>query len=276
MELATQKAQIQEVQPLDREALLSSSKSVFLISKLWWDKWCSHVGYSIERNDPSPGPIYNHSLLTGSGHNWKTLRLRQDLQEGQDFVMLTSTAWRRLFQWYGGGPEIPIFLIGQEPDLNPIMLEIWMLDSLTAPVLEPGKTILLSAELTIKDAQFHISQRLGVPYYKYDLKLLDSPPGEFESFLNDSLTLKNAGVVYGSKVALIPKEQNVAIALPACPELDEETQVRINNSDEDDMELAMAIQASLTERTDEDAPTSGTESTGMPYYSARPFIMPYF
>lgn len=283
MELATQKAQILEVQPSDRDLLAKTCKSVFLISKSWWDNWCNHVGYSSERNDVSPGPIYNHSLLTGSGNTWRTLRLRHDLTEGQDFVILHSTAWRRLFQWYGGGPEIHIFLIDEQPDLNPVMLEIWTLETKNIPITEPGKTILLSSKLSIKDAQFHISQKLGVPYYKYELNFITSCLGSscnFMSFEDNCLTLSSLSIEYGSKVALIPKEQNLVIMLPACPEVEEESQIYLNNSDEPDIELAMAIQASLTERTertDEDAKTSGTESTGMPYYSAiRPFIMPYF
>lgn len=279
MELATQKTQVLEVQPADRDTLVKTCRSVFLVSKSWWDKWCNHVGYNSERNDASPGPIYNHSLLTGSGNTWRTLRLRHDLKEGEDFVMLHCTAWRRLFQWYGGGPEIHIFLIQEQPDLVPIMLEIWALDSKTMHITDPGKTILLSSDLTIKDAQFEISQKLGVSYYKYELKLILSSLGSsisFGSFEDESLTLRNASVVYGSKVALIPKEQNLVIKLPACPDVEEECQNHINNSDEDDMELAMVIQASLTKRTEEETPTSGTESTGMPYYSAiRPFIMPY-
>lgn len=107
------------------------SNECFMISKSWWDGW---VGY-VNEEGKHPGKISNADLTTSKTWNeplnWTETSLRDDLEEGRDYMLVSRELWKRMKTWFGGGPEIDVFLVGKEtdhrceagsPDLNPIKL----------------------------------------------------------------------------------------------------------------------------------------------------------
>lgn len=43
--------------------------------------------------------------------NWSNYKLKGDLKEKTDYVLVNEKVWHSLKSYYGGGPEIPFFLV---------------------------------------------------------------------------------------------------------------------------------------------------------------------
>jgi hypothetical protein len=68
--------------------------------------------------------------------NWNHMSLREDLKNEVDFKLINQPLWSKLLHAFGGAPEISYFLVNkngtgsfQEPDLNPIKVQIQTLES---------------------------------------------------------------------------------------------------------------------------------------------------
>lgn len=43
--------------------------------------------------------------------NWANYKLKEGLKEKEDYVLVNDKVWNSLKLYYGGGPEIPLFLV---------------------------------------------------------------------------------------------------------------------------------------------------------------------
>jgi hypothetical protein len=86
---------------------------------------------------PSPGPIDNSSLLSAGP------KLKEHLNEGRDYVVLSSSSWNVLKDWYGSGTEIgrTAVMEGVAPHskrprvvVYPIQLDVWHSDKEVKPM----------------------------------------------------------------------------------------------------------------------------------------------
>lgn len=113
------------------------SNECYMVSKDWWDRWRAYVNEEGEH----PGEISNIDLITSKSWseplNWLDISLRESIQENKDFILVNTSVWEALILWYGGGPKIDIFVVGNEkddrcingkPDLNPIKLHLVITD----------------------------------------------------------------------------------------------------------------------------------------------------
>lgn len=67
-------------------------------------------------------------------NDWNFMKLKESLVRGEDFTLLSESAWQTLNQLFGGAPEILFFIISkygqtsvtgnEEPDLEPIKIDI--------------------------------------------------------------------------------------------------------------------------------------------------------
>lgn len=86
---------LQWLLPESDEELFRDNKSVFLISKSWWDNWTT---------DSEPGPIDNNILLENN-------RPRLDLEQGSTHICLPKMAWDFVVDHHGGGPPVEVFVV---------------------------------------------------------------------------------------------------------------------------------------------------------------------
>eukprot|EP00698_Gefionella_okellyi_P023635 TRINITY_DN812_c0_g1_i4.p1 TRINITY_DN812_c0_g1~~TRINITY_DN812_c0_g1_i4.p1 ORF type:complete len:997 (+),score=153.73 TRINITY_DN812_c0_g1_i4:274-3264(+) len=79
-----------------------------------------------------PPPLTNDDLLEGDYHTFQRLRAR--MFENFDYTLVPASAWFRLKKWYGGGPELPRYVIstGMPPILSvevyPLCLRLYKCD----------------------------------------------------------------------------------------------------------------------------------------------------
>ena len=79
---------------------LTVDKPAYLISGKWFLTFKDII--SFDEGDPTDEeipPIDNESLLNNG-------KLKNDLQENIDFVIVTSEVWQKLKEFYGGGPDV--------------------------------------------------------------------------------------------------------------------------------------------------------------------------
>ncbi|KAL9656475.1 hypothetical protein ABK040_005239 [Willaertia magna] len=66
--------------------------------------------------DESPGPIDNNPILQERDINDQSIRLKDSIQEREDYELIPSEVWKKLFKWFSGGPEICRYTIKASRD----------------------------------------------------------------------------------------------------------------------------------------------------------------
>ncbi|ESQ38494.1 hypothetical protein EUTSA_v10028406mg [Eutrema salsugineum] len=103
----------------ESEDNLKEGNLYFVISKRWYASWQKYVEQPTNEcstREPSqasrPGPIDNHDIIE-SASDTSDPQLRRLLVEGDDYVLVPQEVWKRLVEWYNGGPPIPRKMICQ-------------------------------------------------------------------------------------------------------------------------------------------------------------------
>jgi hypothetical protein len=98
---------------------LMSSSRVALIDASWYDDWHDYI----ETGDDRPGEINNQPLISTSSSG--VISLRSRLIDQQHFEFISLEMWDKLYSWYGGGPKVEIWVIQDEPDMDPITVNVY-------------------------------------------------------------------------------------------------------------------------------------------------------
>jgi hypothetical protein len=82
------------------------------IDSRWFKAWKEYTLFEAKDPDAAarglrPGRIDNSDLLDPED----PIKLKQGLKEGLDFDLVPYSIWRKLKQWYGGGPAFPRYVI---------------------------------------------------------------------------------------------------------------------------------------------------------------------
>ncbi|KAL8150318.1 hypothetical protein V2J09_020126 [Rumex salicifolius] len=121
------------------EANLREGNLYFIVSNRWYAGWQRYVGEDVDPcltdcssdnggpNVPKilqrPGPIDNTDILSSVNEVQNNeFELSRPLEEGRDYVLVSEEVWKKLFEWYKGGPPLPRKLISQE--VYPLRLKL--------------------------------------------------------------------------------------------------------------------------------------------------------
>ncbi|XP_010267386.1 PREDICTED: ubiquitin carboxyl-terminal hydrolase 9-like isoform X2 [Nelumbo nucifera] len=112
------------------ESNLKEGNLYYILSNRWFMSWQNYIGEdNFPIDDPStnfrhtngllktadrPGQIDNsHLVKNGNATESDDLELFRALEEGHDYVLVPQEVWKKLVDWYKGGPAIPRRLISQ-------------------------------------------------------------------------------------------------------------------------------------------------------------------
>jgi ubiquitin C-terminal hydrolase len=102
---------------LREQSTMKVGDTYYLLCARWFRKWCQYAFVdpvkfaplgdekeldAVENENLKPGKIDNIRLLKEKSNS----ELQQNLQETEDFLVLSERVWSALFSWYGGGPII--------------------------------------------------------------------------------------------------------------------------------------------------------------------------
>ncbi|KAL8154631.1 ubiquitin carboxyl-terminal hydrolase 9-like [Apium graveolens] len=110
------------VRDLTKNSVSKPGNLFFLISNRWFTGWKKYTGFGaypydevlpephllISDTADRPGPIDNSNIVaTGSNSEGEDLQLLDNLEEERDYVVVSQDVWKKLFEWYKGGPVLP-------------------------------------------------------------------------------------------------------------------------------------------------------------------------
>ena len=178
---------------LEETDILARLDFAYCLSKDWWQSWCRFVGFNQERSGEAPGPITNEALLSDESYS--------DAIESSS-VLITTTVWSRLKDWYKGGPDLKVYISDCKADYSPIRV------SVSESLLEPGKPYWVSLQMYVTDLEKYLCQEMYIPVHKATLSLL---AGEFLVNISDKKTSKlgKAGIRHGSALILEQRKDKI-------------------------------------------------------------------
>jgi hypothetical protein len=184
------------------EDIFASQREVYLIAKDWWEDWTAFTN----NTQAKPGPIDNSSLVEDISESPPVLRSSFDPSEAE-FVSLS--VWLCLVYWYGGGPQIEVFVIEGVPDYTPLRIYVSKIES---DFDIESTSFLVSKFISVKRLKRYLTQRMSVPFYKYEL-LLSELDRERSLENYEDFCLADVGVEANSKVVLRRTEDKPKIVI---------------------------------------------------------------
>ncbi|XP_043723050.1 ubiquitin carboxyl-terminal hydrolase 9-like isoform X2 [Telopea speciosissima] len=131
----------------EAESKLKEGNLYYVISNRWFMDWQRYSGQDTgdcpmdehpsgsqlsngfrSKKADRPGQIDN-TLLVKSGSDGKVndLELVRPLEEGRDYVLIAQEVWKKLHDWYKGGPALPRRLISQGVLHKNFTVEVYLL-----------------------------------------------------------------------------------------------------------------------------------------------------
>ncbi|PKA60058.1 Ubiquitin carboxyl-terminal hydrolase 10 [Apostasia shenzhenica] len=172
------------IEELTREgdANLKDGDLFYLISASWWRIWQAYVGLDGTDGLPNlsnhmnmgnvpnacrPGQINNSELLL-EGENGAENKpiLRKNLQEQLDYLLVHQRVWKRLQEWYKGGPEIPRKVISEVIPKS-FTVEVYPLNLQLIDARDNSqRTIVISRKASVKELYDEVCKLLKLDQAK--------------------------------------------------------------------------------------------------------------
>jgi DUSP domain len=214
MDIGLQKSLIQESVPFENFYEANNYKVVCIILKSWWEKWCSYVGFNCERNGSYPSIIDNSSIDLSN-------------PKPEEYIYVSKLTWKRLINWYGGGPKFKIFVIKKKPDFQNIKAYI----SLRPKDL---KIIILSLNLKFQQFKNLIEKKFQIDCKNWNFYIENEIDGK-RRLNDDSSKLKELG--FCDNIVIIGERLR--------PKYLEINSLDIREEDEEDEALQKALEKSM-------------------------------
>lgn len=122
------------------ESNLKEGNLYYVVSYRWfigWKRYTEQEVEDIEMNGSlpdlpngvdKPGPIDNSDLILDvNDGDVDNLELIRTLEEGQDYVLVPEAVWKKLLEWYNGGPPLPRKMISQGANNKNFNVEVYPL-----------------------------------------------------------------------------------------------------------------------------------------------------
>ncbi|XP_033110152.1 protein mono-ADP-ribosyltransferase PARP12-like [Anneissia japonica] len=206
--LAKQKEEIEDLM----KTLLHKGEIWYLVDNNWFKKWKKYVGYhiwdmdSVGQESAFPGPVDNFQLLKPNESN----KLKENLIDDLDYVLVPTTAWEKLVLWYG-------IMEGQEPIARSVvehgthvkfckvevyLMALWLCNKGS---LKDCVSKQFSRADTIKTLENVVRDTFNIPG-KDDIRIWNEHMTQFLRLTHKNSTLQAAGLCHG--MVLIVEQQN--------------------------------------------------------------------
>ncbi|VYS62217.1 unnamed protein product [Arabidopsis thaliana] len=157
----------------ESEDNLKQGNLYFVISKRWYTSWQEYVENSANEcssgessEAPRPGPIDNHDIIE-SDSDINDPQLRRLLVEGENYVLVPKQVWKKLVEWYSGGPPIERKLICQGFYTRSYSVEVYPLCLMLTDGRDESRTVIrLGKQASIRELYEKVCAMTGVPQEK--------------------------------------------------------------------------------------------------------------
>ena len=114
MDIELQKGTIQQCQPISKDELLKTNKTVCIIPLSWWTKWCLYVGFFGIQTGECPEFIDTGSI---------------NIHDTSSHAYISKQAWKHLKSWYNAGLKIEVAIVKDCVDTNSVHVSV-MIDAI--------------------------------------------------------------------------------------------------------------------------------------------------
>lgn len=172
---------------------LVANELYYVIAKTWWSTWIQYIncntGAEKVLHAKRPDRINNNKLMEDD-----QLRLRSDLTEKKEYMIITEPLWVALSNWYGGGPTISRRVIRAsnkklELELYPLLLHICICTEEGIPS-EPEEHLLSSKVQTVERVKKRICQIFDYPVSKCRLWVIENDRDDAVLLKDEKQTLE--------------------------------------------------------------------------------------
>jgi DUSP domain len=136
----------------------------YIVSKHWWDVYKNVQSNSIP-------PIDNNQLLECNSNNSLQYRVKPSLSPN-DYILIDKDEWGNILNKFGGGPELEIFIINGEQDLDPIFIEVYVIQEFLDK--NPSASFYVSKKLTVSGLKHFLCEKLKIERTRYEFFILKS------------------------------------------------------------------------------------------------------
>ncbi|CAO2819358.1 unnamed protein product [Amaranthus hypochondriacus] len=164
------------------ESNLREGNLYYVVSYRWFMNWRRYTGQDddCEMNESAPeilnavdrpGPIDNSDLILNvNDGDIDNIELIRTLEEGQDYVLVPEAVWKKLLEWYSGGPSVPRKLISQGDCIKRFNVEVYPLSlKLTDSRDNTQLDMRLSKKATIRELYEKVCALKGLTPDKIDI-----------------------------------------------------------------------------------------------------------
>lgn len=169
---------------------LEVNELYYVVAKTWWSAWIQYINSNENVLDVKrPGRINNSHLMEED-----QLRLRSDITEKKEYMIIKEPLWMALSDWYGGGPTVSRRVICAsnqklELELYPLLLHICICSEEGYPQ-DPEEMLLCSKVQTVKKVKKRICQIFNYPISECRLWIIESNHDDVILLDNELLTLE--------------------------------------------------------------------------------------
>ncbi|XP_059534816.1 ubiquitin carboxyl-terminal hydrolase 11 isoform X2 [Myotis daubentonii] len=183
-----------------RARRMRGGESWFLVDQDWYKQWEVYVREGDEDPSTIPGCI-NNAKLFQDNINWQ---LKKGLVEGEDYVLLSTTAWQLLVSWYGlehGQPPIERKVVDWRGNCE---VEVYPVELLLAQHSDMDKTHTAEFSQTDSiDLVLRTAQEQFVVSPQEETRLwVKNAEGSFERLCNTRVSLRAASLKSGQLVVM--------------------------------------------------------------------------
>ncbi|XP_020575146.1 ubiquitin carboxyl-terminal hydrolase 9-like [Phalaenopsis equestris] len=209
----------------EAEANLKEGDSAYVISARWWKDWQTYVGFDETelphrcnhsnnvalKNPRRPGQLNNKELISdGSNEGSDRPMLHMDLQEGMDYHLVDQRVWKKLLEWYKGGPEIPRKVISEGINSRSLRVEVYPLVLKLIDARDNSqRSIIMSRKASVRELYDEVCRLLKLD--QAQVSIWDYFNGEKHDLLeNYDQTLEEAKIQMNQQI-LLERKANGAL-----------------------------------------------------------------
>ena len=167
----------------------------FLIPRSWWDIYINPQSNSVP-------PIDNKELIECNSNNLSFSKIRSEVKK-TEYVLVTQEEWDNIQGKFGGGPELEVFIVENEEDLSPILIDVWVIQE--SLLLKPTASFAVSKKITVRNLKQYLCNKLRIDENRYDFFIIKQPeniPVVKELKCSEMSCINNTKIVKYCKVCL--------------------------------------------------------------------------
>ena len=134
----------------------------YMVSSTWWEIYKNPQSNSIN-------PVDNNSLIEFKSNNSQVFVIKPNISSFE-YVLVEKNEWNYIKKNFGGGPEIEIFIFDEKEDLDPVLVDVYVIQECLC--MSPTATFAVSKHLSLMDLKDYLCTKLFIEMNRYEFFII--------------------------------------------------------------------------------------------------------